>query len=218
MIPAFALAMALVAAPAVVAAGSTGAVARQPSPAPAAAAAAVPAAAEQKPFGLRLVEAARQQVSLFVIYSPAYVKIPYPMGDIPSYQGVCTDVIVRAYRQLGTDLQEEIYESGVGTGDKNIDHRRVTVQAKFFARAGKKIPLADDVKADPGRFLPGDLVTYKLPPGGFSQTHIAVVSDRKTPAGVPLVIHNRGLGVSEEDALFGFEGWSVTGHYRYQPD
>ncbi|MBX9926378.1 MAG: DUF1287 domain-containing protein [Hyphomicrobiaceae bacterium] len=168
----------------------------------------------QRTYGQRLVAAARQQLSVFVVYSPAYVKLDYPGGDIPAYRGVCTDVVVRAYRALGHDLQKEIHESGVGTGDRNIDHRRVEVQRQYFAKHGRSLALLADPKADPARFLPGDIVTYHLPDGWYSKTHVGIVSDRRSAAGVPLIIHNRGIGVQEEDWLFGSR---LTGHYRFSP-
>jgi uncharacterized protein YijF (DUF1287 family) len=159
-------------------------------------------------FGAQLAAAARRQMSHFVFYSGAYRKIGYPMGDVPSYLGVCTDVVVRAYRRLGIDLQVLVHKSGVGSGDTNIDHRRVEVLRRFFARGGTRLP----VTADPADYKPGDLVTYYLPKGWLSKTHIAIVAAEKTPAGVPLVIHNRGWGVQAEDWLFAEK---ITGHYRY---
>jgi hypothetical protein len=208
----------LACAAALVLASATSAVAQTAPPAISPPAATVTPPVAEKPANIRLVEAARTQVSLFVLYSPAYVKLAYPGGDIPPYQGVCTDVIVRAYRTaFGHDLQKHIHEARVGLGDRNIDHRRVVVQRKYFAKRGKSIPLPKNPAADPSVFQPGDIVTYQLPPGGFSPTHVAIVSDRRTPEGRPLVIHNRGLGVQEEDALLGFPGWKLTGHYRYLP-
>jgi hypothetical protein len=159
-------------------------------------------------FGLALVAAARAQTWIPVLYDPGYRKIDYPMGDVPWYRGVCTDVVIRAYRVLGLDLQELVHRSGVGTGDTNIDHRRVDVLRKYFARHGQSLP----VGKDPSAFRPGDVVTFHVPGGIFSKTHVAIVSDRKSAAGVPLVIHNRGLGVWEEDWLFSER---ITGHYRF---
>lgn len=164
---------------------------------------------EQKEFASRLVEAARAQRAVPVIYDPSYRQLDYPLGDVPWYIGVCTDVIVRAYRKLGIDLQTLVHSSGLGSGDRNIDHRRVAVLKRFFARRGTSL----SISKDPEDYEPGDLVSYHVPDGTFSKTHIAIVSDRKTLQGVPLVIHNRGYGVREEDWLFGSE---ITGHYRYQ--
>jgi hypothetical protein len=161
-------------------------------------------------FGTSLAWAARWQTWIPVIYNPSYTQIPYPDGDVAWYYGVCTDVLVRAYRWLGVDLQMEVKRARVGSGDTNIDHRRVEVLRKFFARKGRSLPITDD----PADFQAGDVVSYYVPTGRFSKTHIAIVSDRKATDGVPLIIHNRGLGVQEENRLFAEK---ITGHYRYWP-
>jgi uncharacterized protein YijF (DUF1287 family) len=121
---------------------------------------------------------------------------------------VCTDVVVRAYRALGIDLQRLVHEARIGSGDTNIDHRRVQVLQRFFARYGERLP----VTGNPRDYLPGDLVTYHLPDGWFSKAHIAIVSDRTAPSGAPFLIHNRGWGVQLEDWLFAER---IIGHYRY---
>lgn len=161
-----------------------------------------------KDFGADLAAVARRQTSHLVFYNPAYRKIGYPMGDVPFYFGVCTDVVVRAYRQLGIDLQVMVHKAGAGSGDTNIDHRRVEVLRRFLARAGTSLPIS----SNPADYKPGDLVTYHMPNGWLSKTHIAIVAAEKNPAGVPLVIHNRGWGVQAEDWLFAEK---ITGHYRY---
>ena len=171
-------------------------------------AAAGPTSAPAKPFGLRLANAALAQRWIPTIYNPAYAKIPYPGGDVPWYFGVCTDVVVRAYRKLGIDLQVRVHRSRAGSGDKNIDHRRVLVLKRFFARHGKSLSTAKN----PTLYKPGDLVTYYVPDGRYSKTHIAIVTQYKSAAGVPLVVHNRGYSVQLEDWLFGAK---ITGHYRY---
>jgi len=177
------------------------------APAPMASPAPNPPAAPSQ--AIRLVEAARAQTATFALYTPAYVKIPYPGGDVPASTGVCTDVVVRAYRALGIDLQVEIAKSGVGSGDTNIDHRRVEVQRKFFSMKGKALPVTKNAKD----YKPGNIVTFHLPNGWFSKTHVAIVSDRLSSNGTPLIIHNRGLGVQEEDWLFSEK---ITGHYEYR--
>ncbi len=161
-------------------------------------------------FGENLVWAARWQTWIPVIYNPSYAQIPYPNGDVAWYYGVCTDVLVRAYRWLGVDLQVEVKRAGVGSGDTNIDHRRVEVLRKFFARKGQSLPVTDN----PADYKPGDIVSYYVPDGHFSKTHIAIVSDHMASGGIPLIIHNRGFGVQEEDRLFAEK---ITGHYRYRP-
>jgi uncharacterized protein YijF (DUF1287 family) len=127
-------------------------------------------------FASSLAAAARRQVSFFVFYNSSYQKIPYPMGDVPSYFGVCTDVVVRAYRALGIDLQVQVQKAGVGTGDTNIDHRRVEVLRKFFARAGTSLPITKN----PDDYKVGDIVTYYMPNGWLSKTHIAIVGAERT--------------------------------------
>jgi len=165
-------------------------------------------AASADDFGAKLAAVARRQTSHLVFYNPAYMKIGYPMGDVPAYMGVCTDVVVRAYRALGIDLQVLVHKSGAGSGDTNIDHRRVEVLRRFFAKSGTSLPTS----TNPADYKPGDIVTYYMPNGWLSKTHIAIVAAEKTATGVPLVVHNRGWGVQAEDWLFAEK---ITGHFRY---
>ncbi len=164
-----------------------------------------------------LVSAAREQTRSTVIYDGAYVRIGYPMGDVPANRGVCTDVVIRAYRAIGVDLQALVHEDmrahfdlyprlwGLREPDTNIDHRRVPNLQKFLERAGAKI------RAPDASYLPGDLVTWMLP---GNLPHIGIVSDRQAPgSGNPLIIHNIGAGTVEEDMLFAHP---ITGHYRYR--
>lgn len=164
-----------------------------------------------------LVSAARQQTRSTVAYDGAYVRIAYPMGDVPANRGVCTDVVIRAYRAIGVDLQVLVHEDmrahfalyprlwGLREPDTNIDHRRVPNLQKFLERAGAKI------RTPGAAYLPGDLVTWMLP---GNLPHIGIVSDRRAPgSGNPLIIHNIGAGTTEEDMLFAYP---ITGHYRYR--
>lgn len=160
-------------------------------------------------FGERLAAAAFEQTKKEVTYDPRYVRIAYPMGDVPDYMGVCTDVVIRAYRTLGIDLQELVQKTRSGTGDTNIDHRRVLILRKFLEQHGQSLP----VTSFPEDYKPGDLVTYFKPYGRTSKFHIVVISDRLTPDGRPLVIHNRGYGAKLEDVLFREK---ITGHYRFE--
>lgn len=167
---------------------------------------------------LTLPEAARQQIGVTVEYDPAYVSLPYPGGDVPQDRGVCTDVVIRALRLLGLDLQQAVHEDmkahfsaypklwGLKRPDKNIDHRRVPNLQTYFTRRGWKLPLTR-VPAD---YRAGDLVTCLV---ADTLPHIMVVSDRRAADGTPLIIHNIGSGTQEEDALFAFP---LTGHYRPQ--
>ena len=171
--------------------------------------AAAPASLSQEAFGLRLAEAAEAQTTGFVVYNDAYRSIAYPMGDVHRMFGVCTDVVVRAYRTLGIDLQALVHQTRSGRGDRNIDHRRTEVLRRFFATHGESLPgtsFAED-------YRPGDIVTYHRPQNTGSRAHIAVVSSRIAPSGRPMIVHNRGWGPQLEDALFVDR---ITGHYRYR--
>ena len=176
-------------------------------------------AQEAAPASPPIVSAARAQVGRTTIYDGAYVGLDYPGGDVPIERGVCTDVVVRALRDaLDMDLQKLVHEDmkaafsqypkiwGHRRPDPNIDHRRVPNLQRYFQRAGCSVAVTTD-KRD---YAPGDLVTSSVPPG---RPHIMIVSDRKSPEGVPLVIHNIGRGAQEEPRLFEFP---LTGHYRIQ--
>lgn len=165
----------------------------------------------------RVLEGAHRQVGVTVSYDGSYRRIPYPGGDVPLRTGVCTDVVVRAYRNAGIDLQVLVHEDVKAAPnayptkwgprrapDPSIDHRRVLNLAVFFLRKGKVLP----VSRDADDYAPGDLVTWRLPSG---LPHIGIVSDRRE-AGRPLVIHNIGSGTKVEDILFRFP---ITGHFRY---
>ena len=165
----------------------------------------------------RLTAAARDQVGVTLSYDPAYAKLGFPGGDVPRDRGVCTDVVIRALRdgwgidlQLGVnrDMQADFaaYPAfwGLTDTDRNIDHRRVPNLATLLARIGAALPLDDG----PTPYLPGDIVTWKLP-GNLD--HIGIVSDRLAVDGTPLILHNIGRGAQEEDILFAYP---MTGHYR----
>ena len=172
----------------------------------------------QSTFSVRLADSALVLTKQRVKYDPSYFRIPYPNGDLPADKGVCTDVIIRAYRKLGIDLQKEVHEDmkanfakypknwGLTTTDRNIDHRRVPNLMTFFSRKGTTKPITQT----PTDYLPGDIVCWNLS-GGI--THIGIVSKRKTPdQNRHLIIHNIGAGQVEEDCLFKFK---IIGHYQY---
>ena len=154
-----------------------------------------------------------------VVYDPSYFSIAYPNGDIPKGKGVCTDVVIRAYRKLGVDLQKEVHEDmktnfslypklwNLRTTDKNIDHRRVPNLMTYFKRQGASKPITKKGKD----YLPGDIVCWNL---GGAITHIGIVVDRKSSDGKRnLIVHNIGSGQVLEDCLFDFK---IIGHYRFQ--
>lgn len=163
-----------------------------------------------------LAAKAREQIGTTVSYNGAYQSIPYPNGDVPLETGVCTDVVIRAMRAFGLDLQKAVHEDmkahfskypniwGLKTTDRSIDHRRVPNLRTFFSRQGWSVPITKTA-AD---YKPGDLVTWNL---ADSIPHIGIVSDRKTEEDTPLIIHNVGCGVQEENFLFSH---TITGHYR----
>lgn len=162
------------------------------------------------------VAAARRQIGVTRLYDPAYVVLPYPGGDVPQDRGVCTDVVIRAMREEGIDLQKTVHEDmrghfalypkkwGLRRPDRNIDHRRVPNLQTWFARQGWSLTPSRSASA----YGPGDLVTWMLP---GNLPHIGIVSDRKGMRGTPLIIHNIGSGTREEDILFAYP---ITGHYR----
>lgn len=170
-----------------------------------------------------IVAAAIDRTNYNVTYDGSYLSIAYPNGDVPENIGVCTDVVIRAYRKLGTDLQVlvhedmrdnfEVYPSkrlwGLNRTDSNIDHRRVPNLQVFFARHGQVLPITDN-----GRdYAPGDIVTWKL---AGNLPHIGIVTNRLSEqSGHPLVVHNIGSGPKLDDMLFSFE---ITGHYRFEPN
>ncbi len=183
----------------------------------------IPASSAADGFQSRLVAAALERTAHTVEYDGSYFAIAYPGGDVPADKGVCTDVVIRAYRVLGIDLQVAVHEDmkldfeaypsrriwGLQRTDTNIDHRRVPNLQVFFERNGKKFP----VSRDPNNYRPGDLVTWMLP---GNLPHIGIVTDRRNASGDrPLIVHNIGSGPRLEDVLFAHE---ITGHYRYAPD
>lgn len=168
----------------------------------------------------KLVAAAEERTHHTVRYDPAYVRIPYPGGDVPQDTGVCTDEVIRSYRTVGVDLQKEIHEDMernfsaypqqrrwlLSHTDTNIDHRRVPNLMVFFSRKGETLAITED----PADYLPGDIVTWDL---GGGVPHIGiVVHEKSAEGGRHLIVHNIGQGPRREDVLF---AWKITGHYRY---
>lgn len=165
-------------------------------------------AADRSTFGGRLAAAAETQIGDLVVYTDRYRRIAYPMGDVSPQFGVCTDVVVRAYRSLGLDLQALVQQTRSGSGDASIDHRRVETLRRFFSTHGVSLRPTDFAED----YRPGDIVTYYRPQNRHSKTHIAIVSEKTGPSGRPMIIHNRGWGPQIEDGLFVDQ---ITGHYRF---
>jgi uncharacterized protein YijF (DUF1287 family) len=165
-----------------------------------------------------IIDGANDQVGKTTGYDPSYQKIDYPNGDVPIETGVCSDVIVRAFRKAGIDLQRDVHEDmkanfsayptkwGLKATDTNIDHRRVPNLQMFFKRKGKSLGTVSGSE----NFLPGDIVTWDL---GGGVDHVGMVTNVwYKPTQRYLIVHNIGGGTRMEDALF---SWEITGHYRY---
>jgi len=174
----------------------------------------------QTNFGWELAQAASELTKNDVVYNGSYFSIDYPNGDVPSGYGVCTDVIIRAYRAVGIDLQKEVHEDmkahfkaypqnwGLRGTDKNIDHRRVPNLRRFFERKNTSLTITKRDK----NYVPGDVVSWTLSNG---LTHIGIVSDKRIKGTDRYyIVHNIGAGQVHEDCLFQFK---ITGHYRYEP-
>lgn len=172
-------------------------------------------------FAEKLSNAALSIIDPNVVYTPNYVGITYPNGDVPQKTGVCTDVVIRAYRKLKIDLQKEVHEDmvsnfslypnlkkwGLKTTDTNIDHRRVPNLEVFFERKGNKLP----VSQNPDDYETGDIVTWmindKLP-------HIGIITHLKSEDGKrPMIVHNVGSGQVLADCLFSYD---IVGHFKYE--
>jgi len=171
-------------------------------------------------FLVQLADSALALTKQQVAYDPSYFQIGYPNGDVPANKGVCTDVVIRAYRKLGIDLQKEVYEDmksnfekypkkwGLSRPDKNIDHRRVPNLMVFFSRFGT----VKKISQNPNDYQPGDIVCYDL--NGKGLTHIGIVSTKKSQDGKRnLLIHNIGREQVLEDCLLSF---TIIGHYAYE--
>ena len=175
----------------------------------------------EEDFLIKLAKAAENLTLQNVSYDPSYFSIPYPNGDVPKDKGVCTDVIIRAYRALGIDLQKEVHEDmkahfesypknwGLKKTDTNIDHRRVPNLMTFFKRNQAQLAITNK----PKDYQAGDIVCWNLH-GGIN--HIGIVSTQyHSTTKKPLIVHNIGAGQVLEDCLFNFK---IIGHYRYKKD
>jgi hypothetical protein len=171
-----------------------------------------------KTFEEKLSDAAISIVDASVVYTPNYVSIRYPNGDVPSKTGVCTDVIIRSYRKLGIDLQKEVHEDmkinfskypkiwGLKKTDTNIDHRRVPNLETFFERKGTKLIVSQNASD----YKTGEIVTWMI---GGKLPHIGIITNRKSSDRKrPLIVHNVGGGQVLEDCLFNYK---IVGHYKY---
>ncbi|MBH0097357.1 DUF1287 domain-containing protein [Psychrobacter sp. NZS113] len=167
--------------------------------------------------GNKLANDAKKQIGVTTSYDPAYRKLEFPRGDVPIESGVCTDVIIRAYRLQNIDLQQLVNHDmksnwssypknwGLKSTDKNIDHRRVPNLEVFFERHGQTLSITDK-----DSFQAGDIVSWRLPKDNLP--HIGIVSDKVADDGTPMIIHNIGSGTQEENILFAYP---IHKHFRY---
>lgn len=166
----------------------------------------------------QVIDGAIEQTKVTTGYDASYVGIKYPGGDVPIETGVCSDVVVRAFRKAGIDLQQQVHEDmksawssyprkwGTNSPDTNIDHRRVLNLMTYFERRSKALP----VTSDRTNYLPGDVVAWDL---GGEMDHIGLVTNLTSdPDKHLLIIHNIGAGARAEDVLL---AWTIKGHYRY---
>jgi uncharacterized protein YijF (DUF1287 family) len=174
----------------------------------------------QTNFFFRLADSAATLINQKVVYDATYFKIPFPNGDVPADKGVCTDVVIRAFRKLGIDLQKEVNEDmknhftlypkiwGRKAPDTNIDHRRVPNLMTFFSRKGISKPITQNNKD----YLPGDIICWDL---GSGLKHIGLITSvRNEDKSRFMIVHNIGGGQILEDCLFRFK---IIGHYSYKP-
>lgn len=137
-------------------------------------------------------------------YHARYVPLDYPGGDVPRTEGVCTDVVIRALRNAGYDLQALVHEDAVAHPerypniahpDANIDHRRVRNLLPWFVSHWVALP---PQSTDAAPYLPGDLVFFDTlsTPG---PDHLGLLSDEVGPSGVPLVVNNWTYGYRESE-------------------
>ncbi len=186
-----------------------------------------PVAADQssteKAMALALARAAEARADLPTLYDPSYVELVYPGGDVPIDRGVCTDLVVRAYRDVGIDLQKLVHEDmsrafdaypsrsiwGMGEPDPSIDHRRVPNLMVFFRRHGQAVTASSDASG----YMAGDIIAWNL---GGGLTHIGILTSRQVPGTRRLLVaHHVGGPPRKDDSLF---RWEIIGHYRYLGD
>ena len=166
-------------------------------------------------FYHHLASAAKERTKYKIKYNPRYFKIPFPNGDIPKNNGVCTDLVIRSYRELGVDLQQLVHQDmkiyfknyphywKSKSTDTNIDHRSVPNLDVFFQRNGKILPIT----ANPNDYKKGNIVVWK---SKKIPDHIAMVVESKNDE--VTYVHNQGSGPEYGSCI---HCWPIVGHYRY---
>jgi uncharacterized protein YijF (DUF1287 family) len=170
----------------------------------------------RSPMAAQIVGGARAQIG--TRYDASYLPIAYPLGDVPADRGACTDVVIRALRPAGFDLQRLIHQDIVARPaaypqikaaeiNANIDHRRVPNQMIFLRAQGRELTRVV-AQSTLEQWQPGDIVYWRT---GASRLHTGVISDGVDNSGVPLVIHN-GSVCAEDNCL---TRWPIIGHFRF---
>jgi uncharacterized protein YijF (DUF1287 family)/L,D-peptidoglycan transpeptidase YkuD (ErfK/YbiS/YcfS/YnhG family) len=161
------------------------------------------------PDGPDILRGAKKAAANGAHYRNTYRDLTFPGGDVPRNEGVCTDVVVRALRNAGFDLQEllatdleahpERYPS-VKKPDPNIDHRRVRTLLPYFNAHFSALPT--DARDTASPYLPGDVV-FMNTLGDAAPEHVGIVSDTVGASGLPLIINNwtEGWTTREMDLL-----------------
>jgi uncharacterized protein YijF (DUF1287 family) len=172
----------------------------------------------------KIVERARAEIGTVLFYDNSWMQTSgYPMGDVPEDRGACTDVVVRSLRSVGIDLQQLVHEDvlanptayAISQPDIHIDHRRVGSMFTFFQRNSMPLPLDARNRKNWQTFRPGDIVFFAWSFGRLAPPeHVGVVSDKKGPRGLPLVIQNGGPRPLESDTL---DRGKIVGHFRALP-
>lgn len=176
--------------------------------------------APQTPVAAQILAGAKSQIG--TRYDASYQTISYPMGDVATSRGACTDVVIRALRNAGYDLQTRIHQDkkarfddypktwGLDAPNPNIDHRRVPNQMIYFAKYGRSLPLQTSGRALKS-WQVGDIVYWNTGNSGNTRLHTGIVSDTRDWRGLPYVIHNGSICI-EDDAL---DRWEIIGHFRF---
>ena len=149
-------------------------------------------------------------------YDETIHGVSYPNGDVDISVGVCTDVVVRAYRNAGINLQQllikdmqrapQAYALKAGQApSKGYEHRRVRRLYPYFKRHFKKLSTQFDTSTKGEQaWLPGDLLFMSFEPTANRPKHVGLISGHTQLSGFPLLAHNaaRLFYASEHDILF----------------
>jgi hypothetical protein len=175
---------------------------------------------------LRILDAAKSQLEAGIVYSGEYFQMAYPGGDVPANVGTSADLLIRALRQVGVDLQTDIprhrqlrpgdYPKDrwkAGKPDTNVDHRRLANIYMYLKHHAKSLTTSTSERAL-ADYQPGDIVMWTLRDGKPYPDHAGIVSDKVAADGMPYVvdIHPKTGRISGDHRL---DEWPVRGHFRF---